>query len=196
MRNKSLVEIFNLDKDALVIYEDLMTDNIYNINEIIKNRLSYFKYDKAYLDFSRFMFNIDISKIHDQKEFKEILDNKLNTFHDTINDLIELLQENNINVILINMLPVYPYQYFVDQINKDEKFKTILKYLDNIKEIKILQEYFNTVLVKLSKEYKLKLIDVRNTINEEKYYHLYLEDDGINLNEKGIKLINYKLKNI
>jgi Lysophospholipase L1 and related esterases len=118
----------------------------------------------------------------------------LDVFESTLKNIIENLNTKKIVPVLMTLPPLDPEKYYKWISKKSDTYaKNILTWLGCVNKIYSWHESYNTAIIKLAKETKTNLIDVRSSFLNTDNYTVYLCKDGIHPNERGHKIIADKI---
>lgn len=116
-------------------------------------------------------------------------------FEDILINTIKKLKDNNVNVILVSILPVDSNRYFNNVLCKKYNGENILKFLKNdLTNLYRHQELFNNCILKCAYSTNTTLIDLRSILLKDNSFLSMLSSDGIHLNESGQDFIYNYLK--
>ncbi len=109
-------------------------------------------------------------------------------FENTLNEMISLLKEKEIEPVLMTLPPIDAYRYF-DFISKERDGDAILHWLGRKEVIYSFQEQYSLAVIRTALKRETKYVDVRSEFLKKRNFFPYISDDGIHPNSDGHRLI-------
>lgn len=126
---------------------------------------------------------------------KEHLPNTiLETFKESIIDMVDMLRNNGIKPILMNLPPINSEKYF-NWVSRGLNADVILKWLGDKELIYRHHESYSLAIMNIAQRLSCQFIDVRGPFLQKRDYYNYLCEDGIHPNEKGYELMKQTIFN-
>lgn len=111
-------------------------------------------------------------------------------FKKTLGSMADTVKKEGGRAVLMNLPPLDPDRYFRwITLGDGERAANILEWLGSVSKIYWWQEKYNAAVLKLAREKKLDVIDIRAEFLDNPDFREYLCEDGIHPNEKGQQLI-------
>lgn len=113
----------------------------------------------------------------------------INKFYENISFMVKTLKEKNIIPVLVTIPPIIAKRYF-DWFSKNiENSENIIKFLGDIEYIYRSHELYAEAIIKISKEFNCRLIDIRQEFLKTRNISNLFCSDGIHPNELGHQLM-------
>ncbi|MGZ9583508.1 SGNH/GDSL hydrolase family protein [Paenibacillus marinisediminis] len=118
----------------------------------------------------------------------------LNQFISTLQEMVQKVREEGIVPVLMTLPPLDADKYFKWISKNDEASeRNILSWLGTVNRIYWWHERYNSAIMQVAQEMKVKWIDVRGAFLSTNDYRQFICEDGIHPNEQGHQLIADKL---
>jgi len=118
----------------------------------------------------------------------------LNHYITALQEMIQKLREEGIVPVLMTLPPLDADKYFkwISK-NNETSAHNILSWLGTVNRIYWWHERYNSAIIDVAEEMKVRWIDVRSAFLKTMDYREYICEDGIHPNEQGHRLIADKI---